>query len=45
GDRDKTIHDNLTEISNERRNGYAWFNDAPQPALARYAEWKEHLLE
>ncbi|HLZ54451.1 MAG TPA: pectate lyase, partial [Verrucomicrobiae bacterium] len=43
GDRDKTIHDNLTEISNERRNGYAWFNDAPQPALARYAEWKEHL--
>ncbi len=45
GDRDKTIHDNLTEISNERRNGYAWFNEAPQQALARYAEWKEHLSE
>jgi PelA/Pel-15E family pectate lyase len=45
GDRDKTIHDNLNEISNERRNGYAWFTDSPQKALARYAEWKTHLPE
>ena len=43
GDRDKTIHDNLNEISTERRNGYAWFNDAPQIALTRYAEWKASL--
>jgi PelA/Pel-15E family pectate lyase len=45
GDRDKTIHDNLNEISSERRNGYAWFTDSPQKALARYAEWKTHLPE
>ena len=25
GDRDKTIHDNVEEISKERRNGYGWF--------------------
>jgi len=45
GDRDKTIHDNLNEISNERRNGYAWFTDSPQKALARCAEWKKGLSE
>jgi len=45
GDRDKTIHDHLNEISDERRNGYAWFTDAPQKALARYAEWKKSLSE
>jgi len=26
GDRDKTIHDDVSEISLERRNGYAWYN-------------------
>jgi len=25
GDRDKTIHDDVSEVSNERRNGYKWF--------------------
>lgn len=45
GDRDKTIHDNLNEISAERRRGYGWFNPEPQSALARYAEWKKHLSE
>jgi len=25
GDRDKTIHDDVSEISKERRNGYSWF--------------------
>lgn len=43
GDRDKTIHDRLDEISAERRNGYAWFTDAPQKALDRYVEWKASL--
>jgi PelA/Pel-15E family pectate lyase len=33
GDRDKSIHDA------ERRNGYSWYNAAPQQALDRYAEW------
>ena len=26
GDRDKTIHDDVNELSLERRNGYSWFN-------------------
>ena len=41
GDRDKTIHDQLDEISRERRNGYAWYTESPKNALARYAEWKK----
>ncbi|MBC7365421.1 MAG: pectate lyase [Undibacterium sp.] len=39
GDRDKTIHDHIDEISKERRNGYAWFGDAPKRVLAHYAKW------
>jgi PelA/Pel-15E family pectate lyase len=40
GDRDKSIHDNMAEISEERRKGYSWYNQAPQAALNRYAEWR-----
>ena len=39
GDRDKTIHDNVDEISAERRNGYAWFNTHPTRALALFEKW------
>lgn len=39
GDRDKTIHDDMNEISLERRNGYAWFNEAPAKALQVYQNW------
>ena len=39
GDRDKTIHDNLNDLSRERRNGYSWFGAAPQRALDRYEKW------
>ncbi len=39
GDRDKTIHDDVNEISLERRNGYSWYNAGPQAALDRFAEW------
>jgi PelA/Pel-15E family pectate lyase len=39
GDRDKTIHDTVSEISKERRNGYSWFNDTPKRALDHYARW------
>ena len=39
GDRDKTIHDDVSEISRERRNGYLWFNDDPAKALKAYAKW------
>jgi PelA/Pel-15E family pectate lyase len=39
GDRDKTIHDNVADLSLERRNGYAWFSAGPQQALDIYAAW------
>jgi len=39
GDRDKTIHDNVNEISKERRNGYAWYRDTPAHALDQYSAW------
>jgi PelA/Pel-15E family pectate lyase len=39
GDRDKSIHDDVSEISKERRNGYSWFNDSPANALKSYAKW------
>jgi len=41
GDRDKTIHSDVSEISKERRNGYSWFSAKPMRALDRYALWKE----
>ena len=40
GNRDKTIHDRLDEISAERLRGYSWYSEAPQRALAQYADWK-----
>lgn len=39
GDRDRSIHDDVNEISLERRNGYGWYGMWPQEALARYAAW------
>lgn len=41
GDRDKSIHDNVNEISKERRNGYSWYNQAPERTLEQYAGWKK----
>jgi hypothetical protein len=40
GDRDQSIHDDVMEISLERRNGYAWFGEAPRHALSEYARWR-----
>jgi PelA/Pel-15E family pectate lyase len=39
GDRDKTIHDDLNEISKERRDGYSWFGESSKHALDQYATW------
>jgi PelA/Pel-15E family pectate lyase len=39
GDRDKSIHDDVGEISLERRNGYGWFGTAPAKVLRVYATW------
>jgi PelA/Pel-15E family pectate lyase len=41
GDRDKTIHDDVSELSLERRNGYAWYSAGPQQALDAYAAWSK----
>jgi PelA/Pel-15E family pectate lyase len=41
GDRDRIIHDDVNELSLERRNGYSWYNEGPLKALQRYASWKK----
>lgn len=41
GDRDKTIHDDVSELSLERRNGYAWYSSGPQRALDVYGTWSK----
>ena len=41
GDRDKTIHDVVDEISRERRDGYAWFTENPGEVLRKYQKWSE----
>ena len=46
GDRDKTIHDDVNEISRERRKGYGWYRDTPKRVLEHYAKWaKAHPPE
>jgi PelA/Pel-15E family pectate lyase len=41
GDRDKTIHDDVNDLSLERRNGYAWYSAGPQQAVDAYAAWSQ----
>jgi PelA/Pel-15E family pectate lyase len=41
GDRDKTIHDNVDDLTLERRNGYAWYSAGAKQALDAYAGWKK----
>lgn len=40
GDRDRSIHDDVNEISIERRNGYAWFNNGGTGLASAFATWK-----
>jgi PelA/Pel-15E family pectate lyase len=44
GDRDKSIHDRVDELSMERRRGYKWYTTDPQSALKTYENWQAHLL-
>jgi len=39
GDRDKTLHDDMNDLSQERRNGYAWYNTEPASAITMYETW------
>lgn len=41
GDRDRSIHDDVNEISLERRNGYAWYHASPERVLELYARWSQ----
>lgn len=43
GDRDRTIHYAVGEISAERRLGYAWFNTRGASLPGEYAAWKQRL--
>jgi PelA/Pel-15E family pectate lyase len=43
GDRDKSIHDDVSGISIGRRNGYAWYVTQPTRALAEYENWRKRL--
>ncbi|MHA6723932.1 pectate lyase [Sphingomonas sp. RS2018] len=43
GDKDKSIHDDVNEISEGRRNGYSWWNDAPARAIAAYPAWQARV--
>lgn len=45
GDRDKSIHDDVNELSAERRNGYRWYSGDPLRMLARFKTWEEEHPE
>lgn len=40
GDRDRSIHDTVDDLSDERRNGYAWYGTGPRKAIEGYAKWR-----
>lgn len=42
-DRDGIPRSHLEEIGEERRNGYAWYNDRPSYLFPIYKEWKSKL--
>jgi PelA/Pel-15E family pectate lyase len=39
GDRDRTINNNVNNLSEERRKGYSWFNTAPAKAIKTFRAW------
>lgn len=41
GDRDRTIHYAVAEISAERRAGYSWYGTWPAATLAAYKAWRK----
>lgn len=41
GDRDKTVHDDVNELTLERRNGYNWYVTDPKKALTVYETWNK----
>jgi PelA/Pel-15E family pectate lyase len=41
GDWDKSIHDDVNELSIGRRNGYGWYVTTPENAIDTYHIWRE----
>jgi PelA/Pel-15E family pectate lyase len=45
GDRDDMIKYNFEEVSEERRNGYAWFGNWPEKLIQKdYPKWKKNII-
>lgn len=42
-DRDGIKKSSITEIGEERRNGYAWYTKDPQKVLKKYPDWKKKI--
>lgn len=47
GDRDNVVKYNFEEVSEERRNGYAWFGNWPEKLIQKdYPKWKkQHQIQ
>jgi PelA/Pel-15E family pectate lyase len=43
GDRDRKVYYDLAEISEERREGYAWYVTSPLKVIEKYPEWRRRL--
>jgi len=41
GDRDRSIHSDVNDISLERRNGYSWFNRSGEAVARTYERWRD----
>lgn len=39
GDRDDTVFYDLSKVSKERREGYAWYTTGPEKILVKYVKW------
>ncbi|MDO3387606.1 pectate lyase [Gilvimarinus sp. SDUM040013] len=45
GDRDGSVHYEVSEISTERRDGYAWYTSSPKRVLKKFPAWKAKYLD
>lgn len=43
GDHDDFVHHNLSDISVERRTGYAWYGSWPEDVIRAYPAWRSKL--
>jgi PelA/Pel-15E family pectate lyase len=43
GERDRSVHYAVTELTTERRKGYGWYNNRAATLPAAYAKWKAGL--